>query len=41
MIKDVLDYIKYECKECINMISGERIDVKSKIVITNNQKRNM
>ena len=34
MIKDVLDNIKYECKECINMKNGEKIDIKSKVIIT-------
>lgn len=38
IIKDVLDYIKYESKECINMKSGERIVVKSKILITKGPK---
>lgn len=38
MIKDVLDYIKYKCKECINMKSGEKLDIKSKVLITKGPK---
>ena len=38
MINDVLDYIKYECKECINMKSGEKLVIKSKVLITKGPK---
>ena len=30
MIKVMIDFIKYECVECINRISGEKINTKKK-----------
>ena len=30
ILGNVLDYIKYDCTQCINQKSGEKIDVKSK-----------
>lgn len=38
MLGDVLSYIKYDCIQCINQNSGERIDVKTKIIITKGPK---
>ena len=38
MLDDVMNYIKYECKECINQKNGERIKVKSKIIVTKGPK---
>lgn len=37
MINDVLYYIN-ECKEWINMKSGEKLDIKSKVLITKGPK---
>ena len=38
MIKNILDYIKYECVEYINQKRSEKRDVKSKILITKGPK---
>ena len=39
MLDDIMNYIKYECKECINQKNGERIKVKSKIIVTKCSKK--
>ena len=38
MYEDILDYIQYECETCINRISGEKLNVKNKILITKDSK---
>ena len=38
MLGDVLSYIKYDCIQCINQKSREKIDAKSKIIITKGPK---
>ena len=38
MLDDIMNCIKYECKECINQKNGERIKVKSKIIVTKGPK---
>ena len=38
MINDILDYIKYECIECINRISREKLNAKIKIITTKGPK---
>ena len=38
MLGDVLSYIKYDCTQYINQKAGEKIDAKSKIIITKGPK---
>ena len=38
MLGDILAFIKYDCTQCINQKSGEKIDLKSRIIITKGTK---
>ena len=38
MINDIIDYIKYECIEYINRISGEKLNNKIKVIVTKGPK---
>ena len=39
MINDIIDFIKYECIECINRISGEKLNNnKIKVIVTKGPK---
>ena len=38
MINDIIDFIKYECIECINRISGEKLNTKIKVIATKGPK---
>ena len=38
MINDIIDFIKYESVECINRISGEKINKKIKVITTKGSK---
>ena len=38
MLKEFLNYIKFDCKICINRIIGIKLNVKSKTIITKGPK---
>ena len=38
MIEEIIDFIKYECKECIMQKSGEKIKIKTKVILTKSPK---